>query len=108
MSVDKVYSEMNRGFLQLLLLLVLNKPAYGYDILKLLEDKGYSVEEQSLYPLLRRMEERGFLSSEWKVVQNKPRKYYVISEEGKSIRHDLIIIWKNQNKIICEFEEGLK
>ena len=108
MSVDKVYSEMNRGFLQLLLLLVLNKPAYGYDILKLLEEKGYTVEEQSLYPLLRRMEERGFLSSEWKVVQNKPRKYYVISEEGKSIRYDLINIWKNQNKIICKFEEGIK
>jgi len=107
MNDNKVFSEMNRGFLQLLVLLVLNKPAYGYDILKLLDSKGYAIEEQTLYPLLRRMEERGFLTSEWKIIQNKPRKYYVISEEGKRIRKELIAIWKNQNKIINEFGESM-
>ncbi|MDK2950962.1 MAG: PadR family transcriptional regulator, regulatory protein PadR [Kosmotogales bacterium] len=106
MNDSKVFSEMNRGFLQLLVLLVLNEPAYGYDILKLLDSKGYGIEEQTLYPLLRRMEERGFLTSEWKIIQNKPRKYYVISEEGKRIRKELIVIWKNQNKIINEFWGG--
>ncbi len=107
MNDNKVFSEMNRGFLQLLVLLVLNKPAYGYDILKLLDSKGYAIEEQTLYPLLRRMEERGFLTSEWKIIQNKPRKYYVISEEGKRIRKELIAIRKNQNKIINEFGESM-
>ena len=43
----------------------LNKPMYGYPPVKELEGKGISIEGNTLYPLLRRLESQGLLKSEW-------------------------------------------
>ena len=42
----------------------LNKPMYGYSLVKELEGKGISIEGNTLYPLLRRLESQGLLKSE--------------------------------------------
>ena len=64
MDIARLMSEMNRGFIQLLMLVMLEKPKYGYEIVKGLQEKNFTVEENTLYPLLRRLEEKGYLSSE--------------------------------------------
>ena len=49
-------TEMNRGFLQILVLVVLERKMYGYGMIKHLEEMGYAVDESTRYPLLRRLD----------------------------------------------------
>lgn len=105
MDITRLISEMNRGFIQLLMLVMLDQPKYGYEIIKEVQEKDFSIEENTLYPLLRRLEERELLSSEWRVEENKPRKYYFTSKKGKEVRKKLLGIWKSQRRLLKEFEE---
>ena len=104
----KFESEMNRGFLQVLVLVLLEKSMYGYMMLKHLENLGYMVEENTLYPLLRRLEKRGLIKSEWDVGQDRPKKYYIISKKGKMIQEELLKIWREQNEILNKLVEANK
>ena len=96
----KFESEMNRGFLQVLVLVLLEQSMYGYMMLKHFGKLGYAVEENTLYPLLRRLEKRNLIQSEWDVSQDRPKKFYVISKKGKGVRKDLLKIWREQNEIL--------
>lgn len=104
-DVGKFETEMNRGFLQVLVLLSLEESMYGYKMLNSYRKNGYEVEENTLYPLLRRLESKGFISSKWSVDENRPKKFYKITDKGKSLREKLLKIWKNQNKIIDKIME---
>ncbi|UCC39988.1 MAG: PadR family transcriptional regulator [Candidatus Aminicenantes bacterium] len=101
-------TEMNRGFLQVLILVLLEKSMYGYLMLKHLEKLGYAVEENTLYPLLRRLEKRNLIHSKWDVSQDRPRKFYVVSKRGKDVRNDLLKIWREQNEILNHLLEANK
>ena len=63
----------------------LGSPEYGYSLLKKLADLGLDVDQGTLYPLLRRLETQGLLESVWKLEEARPRRYYVISAEGKKL-----------------------
>ena len=93
-------TEMNRGFLQVLVLVLLEKNMYGYSMAKQLEERGYSLEENTLYPLLRRLEKKGLITGKWDIKEDRPRKFYVISEDGRAVRHQLLEIWHRQNEIL--------
>jgi PadR family transcriptional regulator PadR len=105
-DIGKFETEMNRGFLQVLVLLSLEKQMYGYEMLNNFRKIGYKVEENTLYPLLRRLENKGFISSKWEVSENRPKKFYKITSNGKKLRKELLKIWKNQNNIINKFTGG--
>ena len=96
----KFVTEMNRGFLQILVLVVLEQEMYGYMILKFLEASGYTIEESTLYPLLRRLEKYGLVESRWNVEEDRPKKFYKITVFGKSIRQKLMKKWRQQNQIL--------
>ena len=89
MNCDEIVSglilEFRRGTLIMVVLAQLNKPMYGYSLVKELEGKGISIEGNTLYPLLRRLESQGLLKSEWETGAAKPRKYYIITEDGKLV-----------------------
>ena len=100
--------EMNRGFLQILVLLILEKPMYGWLIIRQLEEMAYPIEENTLYPLLRRLEKNGWITSRWSVEQDRPRKYYQIAPQGQQVRKKLLDIWNKQHQILNHFiEENL-
>jgi len=101
-------AEMNRGFLHLLVLAVLEKPTYGYLMLKSFERLGYSVEEPTLYPLLRRLESRGLIRSEWEIREGRPKKFYVLTREGKAVRKGLLAIWQSQKEILNSVLKGVR
>ena len=101
-------TEMNRGFLQLIMLYLLEVPMYGYDIVQKMERLGYTVEENSLYPLLRRLAAKEYLKSEWQVNENKPRKYYSVSEAGRDLRKEINKVWEKQNEILTKIKEGIE
>ncbi len=110
MNVDISHfeAEMNRGFLQVLVLVTLEKAMYGYMMIKRFEKMGYIVEENTLYPLLRRLEKNSLIESEWDVSEGRPKKYYIIMDKGKTVRSRLLNIWREQNKILNNLAKEIK
>ena len=99
-NISPFETEMNRGFLQVLVLSLLETEMYGYSMIKLLEEEGYALEENTLYPLLRRLEKKGLIKSKWDVSKDRPRKFYIITKDGRSIRGQLLAIWQQQNDVL--------
>jgi DNA-binding PadR family transcriptional regulator len=85
--------ELRRGVIVLAVLNQLGEEQYGYSLLKLLSDQGLELDQGTLYPLLRRLESQGLLQSVWRLEEARPRRYYVISSEGKKILPELIKEW---------------
>lgn len=99
-ELGSIETEMKRGFLQLLVLALLEKGTYGYAMVREIRDLGYEVEENTLYPLLRRLEKRGLVQGKWDVSEERPRKFYSVSDAGREMRRELMAIWKKQDEII--------
>ena len=85
--------ELRRGTIVLSVLSKLKTPMYGYSLVSELTDRGFSVEANTLYPLLRRLESQGLLTSEWETGGTKPRKYYRTTEDGNEIKEKLRVHW---------------
>lgn len=81
---DRATQEIRRGVLQMAVLALLERRAYGYDLLRVLSERGFPAEEGTLYPVLRRLESEGLLRSEWDTSGARPRKYYESTDTGKS------------------------
>lgn len=92
-NLENMLQELRRGLIMLAVLSQLGKQQYGYALLKLLADKGLAVDQGTLYPLLRRLEAQGLLQSVWNVDEGRPRRYYVISSEGKKVLPQLKNEW---------------
>jgi DNA-binding PadR family transcriptional regulator len=90
--------ELRRGTLLLCVLARLKEPTYGYNLIPSLANDGISIEANTLYPLLRRLESQGLLKSEWNTESAKPRKYYCITEFGREILAELTLHWKTTVK----------
>jgi len=87
-------AEMRRGVVQLVALHLCAEPRYGYDLVRLLSAAGFPVEEGTLYPILRRLEKQGLLTAEWQTDGKRPRKYYVLSDEGCRARDAMAQAWR--------------
>lgn len=85
--------ELRRGTLVLSVLSQVESPKYGYALVRSLEEKGVSIETNTLYPLLRRLEKQGLLKSDWETGESKPRKYYRRTAEGEKIYKELKEQW---------------
>ncbi|GKH33870.1 PadR family transcriptional regulator [Muricomes sp. OA1] len=99
-------SELRRGTLILSVLSQLGEAKYGYALVQSLEEKGVEIDPNTLYPLLRRLEKQGLLSSEWDVGESKPRKYYRRTPMGDDIYRELKAQWEqlsfNMERILRE------
>ena len=93
-SSDKLALELRRGVLVLATLSQLGTERYGYSLLQRLAERGLEIEQGTLYPLLRRLDEQGLLDSDWKVDGPRPRKYYRLSAEGRRTLADLEAQWR--------------
>jgi len=92
-SFENVVLELRRGVIVLAALSQLETEEYGYSLLKKLAELGLDVDQGTLYPLLRRLEAQGVLESVWKLEESRPRRYYVISAEGKKLLPKLKKEW---------------
>lgn len=77
--------EIRRGSVVVACLLRLEQPGYGYELLVQLNESGFSVEGNTLYPLLRRLEDQGLLTSTWDTTESRPRKFYRTSKLGREV-----------------------
>lgn len=95
MDTDEVLGthrqELRRGTIVLACLLALRTPGYGYGLLKTLESAGIASDGNTIYPLLRRLEERGLLVSEWNTEDSRPRKFYRTSAAGSELADRLMV-----------------
>ncbi|HJD24158.1 MAG TPA: PadR family transcriptional regulator [Firmicutes bacterium] len=85
--------ELRRGTVVLSVLSQLGQPMYGYHLVRILSEGGVPIEANTLYPLLRRLESQGLLQSVWETGGAKPRKYYVITKEGRAVYGELRAHW---------------
>lgn len=92
--IDSLIIELKRGTLVLSVLSQLHNAEYGYSLVQKLEEKNVPIEAGTLYPLLRRLEKQKLLISEWDTSESRPRKFYILSEEGKEVYARLKNEWK--------------
>ena len=93
--IDNLIMEMRRGVIVLAVLSQCNEEQYGYSLMKSLSEKGLEIDQGTLYPLLRRLETQGLLSSRWRLEDARPRRYYIISQQGLKALPKLIMEWNN-------------
>jgi len=87
--LKNLYHELRKGTLVLAVLSQLKQKHYGYSLVESLNDKGLIIDQNTLYPLLRRLDNQGLLQSTWEVVEPRPRKYYQLSKLGIAVYKEL-------------------
>lgn len=85
--------ELRRGVLTISVLSQLKEKEYGYSLVQKLSGQGIEIDAGTLYPMLRRLEKQGVLSSNWTLDEARPRRYYYLNEQGKKILEDLKKEW---------------
>lgn len=93
--------ELRRGTIVLACLQLLQTPGYGYGLLQELEEAGFETEANTLYPLLRRLEKQGHLTSYWNTEESRPRKFYQTSEAGLRLAGVLYQEWQRLTESIA-------
>lgn len=92
--------ELRRGTVVLACLQLLRTPGYGYGLLEDLERAGFVAEANTLYPLLRRLEKQGHLTSHWNTEESRPRKFYQTSDEGNRLAEAMYREWGDLTEAI--------
>lgn len=92
--------ELRRGCLTLAVLAQLRQEHYGYTLRKALAARGMEIDENTLYPLLRRLEAQGLLTSEWREEDKRNKRFYRLSDEGEPILERLLEEWRSLNAAI--------
>ncbi len=107
---DSLRLELRRGCLILAVLAQLRVDHCGYTLRKALADQGLEIEESTLYPLLRRLETQGLLTSEWREEEKRNKRFYRLSAAGAAILVQLLAEWNGINdslyRILKDEREG--
>ena len=86
--------ELRRGSLVLAVLARLREERYGYTLRQALASDGLEMEESTLYPLLRRLESQGLLTSEWREEEKRKKRFYRLSPMGEAMLSALADEWR--------------
>lgn len=107
-NLENTQAQMRKGILELVILSVLNRnDAYTSDIINELKKAKLIVVEGTLYPLLTRLKNGGLLTYRWEESsQGPPRKYYVITEDGKQFLQQLKKTWEELNQAVKQISDS--
>jgi transcriptional regulator len=99
-------TDLKKGSAELLILaLVEARPRHGYDLSKLIESRSRGAvrfKVASLYPLLYRLEERGWIQGRWvEKAGQRRRRYYRLTAQGRSVL-------EARRRGFAEFVEGVR
>ncbi len=97
MNIENTKAQMRKGVLEYCILAILEQgDAYTSEILSSLKGAEMIVVEGTIYPLLTRLKNAGLLSYRWEEsTSGPPRKYYVLTENGKMFLKELQKTWSN-------------
>ncbi len=96
-AYEKLRLELRRGSLVLAVLAALKQERYGYTLRKELADAGLAIDEGALYPMLRRLEAQGLLTSEWREEEKRNKRFYRLSDDGSALLDELAAEWRDIN-----------
>ena len=102
---EKMRVELRRGSLVLAVLVALREERYGYTLRQSLEEAGLPIEESALYPLLRRLETQGLLTSEWREEAKRNKRFYKLSPDGIRVLALLLAEWNAISESILVLTE---
>ncbi len=105
-TFDKLRLEMRRGAIVLAVLAQLRREQYGYSLRKALAERGINIDEGTLYPLIRRLEKQGLLTSEWREEDKRKKRFYLISNSGSGVFDRLCEEWRTLNNGIQSILDG--
>ena len=97
---DKYERQMKKGVLDMLVLRLLEQDAkYGYQLIQELKEKSaetFCLKDGTLYPILYRLEEDGFIAGRWSEAKGRqgPRKYYEITPLGQNALFEINAVWQ--------------
>jgi DNA-binding PadR family transcriptional regulator len=94
---EKLRLELRRGSLILGVLGALKEERYGYTLRKVLAQAGLEIDESALYPMLRRLESQGLLTSEWREEDKRNKRFYHLSPDGEALTAQLTGEWRAIN-----------
>ncbi|TFC81593.1 PadR family transcriptional regulator [Cryobacterium cheniae] len=103
---DPQLLELRRGTIVLACLHLLRHAGYGYGLLEDLARHGFAADANTLYPLLRRLEKQGYLTSEWNTEETRPRKFYLTSASGLRLADTLTTEWAALTGAIASLTHG--
>lgn len=92
--------EIRKGTLVLAVLSQLKQKHYGYSLVESMNNKGLHIDQNTLYPLLRRLDKYGILDSTWEVEDPRPRKYYKLNALGQEILSELSTIFEDNYQTV--------
>jgi transcriptional regulator len=104
-------TDLMQGTLELLILKTLSREQmHGYGIAQRIHeavDDLLKVEDGSLYPALYRMEERGWIASEWGVSENNRRaKFYKLTRTGRKQLDAQSMNWERVSRAVMRVLEA--
>ena len=103
-----MYFPVSALLIEFMILSIVNREdSYGYEIsqtIKLVAD----IKEATLYPILKKLEKAGYVTTYSAEYQGRKRKYYSITEEGKTQMVYLQGEWKSYRDTIDDIIEGRK
>ncbi|HEY1217657.1 MAG: PadR family transcriptional regulator [Bryobacteraceae bacterium] len=97
---DNLRLELRRGCLVVAILAQLHTEHYGYALRKALAGQGLVIDENTLYPLLRRLENQGLLVSQWREEEKRNKRFYRLSPLGEEVLPDLLGEWHQMNSAL--------
>ncbi len=108
MNLENTQVQMRKGILEFCILHIISRgEVYASDMLEELTSAKIMVVEGTLYPLLTRLRKAGLVEYKWvESTSGPPRKYYTITDQGRSFLNSLGLTWKelmeSTNQIISE------
>ena len=96
-TLENLRLELRRGSLILGVLAGLRTEKYGYTLRKELGEEGLRIDEDALYPMLRRLESQGLLTSTWREEDSRRKRFYLLSKEGAALLAQLEEEWRTLN-----------
>ena len=106
--LENLKMELRRGCLIVAVLAQLRVEQYGYTLRKALADDGLAIDEGTLYPLLRRLETQGLLTSVWREEEKRNKRFYRLSAAGVEIQAQLLAEWNGINDSLHRILAGSK
>ena len=108
--IEALRLELRRGTLILAVLGTLRTEKYGYTLKTELNELGIEIDEGALYPMLRRLETQGLLTSEWREDAKRQKRFYRLSEDGAAALARLATEWRALNASLSDIlqDTGLK
>src|SRR5262249_2199123 len=105
-AFENLRLELRRGCVVLAVLAKLRSEYHGYALVKALREGGLEIDENTLYPLLRRLENQKLLASAWRVEDKRNKRFYRVSEDGREVLAYLLEEWRNINGALEKLSEA--